>query len=243
MSQVRDPFRHRAGASRRSGNLCASHRGFTLVELLFVVAVLAILAAVAVPHFLEAQTRSKVSAAKANLRVLSGGIEMYFADHTAWPPSRGLVPEDPYGIYADKQLSRITTPIAYVTAGSFRDPFGLVQARGFTPLVGVQRGRNDFPALARPNEQRSLLFYHYDSIAERLGKPDFSRAGCALISIGPDTEDSLGAFRPMPANFFHQYFQFLGNLGPADTIYDPTNGTVSSGDIAAFLGDARRFAE
>jgi prepilin-type N-terminal cleavage/methylation domain-containing protein len=65
-----------------------SHRtGFTLIELLIVVAIIAILAAIAVPNFLEAQTRSKVSRVKTDMRSLATAIEAYAVDNnsaTAW---------------------------------------------------------------------------------------------------------------------------------------------------------------
>ena len=46
------------------------HDGFTLVELLVVIAVVALLALVAVPNFLEAQVRAKVARAKADIATL-----------------------------------------------------------------------------------------------------------------------------------------------------------------------------
>jgi prepilin-type N-terminal cleavage/methylation domain-containing protein len=63
-----------------------NRKAFTLIELLIVVAIIAILAAIAVPNFLEAQTRSKMSRAKADMRSIVTAIEAYAVDYNKYPP-------------------------------------------------------------------------------------------------------------------------------------------------------------
>src|SRR5437870_12866546 len=62
-------------------------KGFTLIELLIVVAIIAILAAIAIPNFLAAQVRAKVSRAKAEMRTLATAIESYEVDNNRYPPT------------------------------------------------------------------------------------------------------------------------------------------------------------
>jgi type II secretion system protein G len=69
--------------------LMAKRLGFTLIELLVVVAIIAILAAIAVPNFLAAQTRAKVARARNDLRVASGALEAYRVDNGRYPFHRG----------------------------------------------------------------------------------------------------------------------------------------------------------
>ncbi len=59
-------------------------KGFTLIELLIVVAIIAILAAIAVPNFLEAQVRAKVSRVKADQRTMATAMEAYFVDYNVY---------------------------------------------------------------------------------------------------------------------------------------------------------------
>ncbi|MBI5153790.1 prepilin-type N-terminal cleavage/methylation domain-containing protein [Candidatus Poribacteria bacterium] len=229
----------RCHETRRANN--ARGRAFTLLELLIVTAIIGILAAIAVPNLLEAQVRAKVSAAKANLKVTSDALEAYAVDYARYPPTRTVIPGDPLALLSDKQLAVLTTPVAYIGPSAFRDPFGVVRSKTRSPQ-SLHTKRDDFPELLPPNTERSLLYFHYPSLAARFQNPKFDLHGAAVVSIGPDSLDSLGAYRPFPADFFDEEFGHTGLKNPLDTTYDPTNGTVSEGDISAFAGAARQFA-
>jgi prepilin-type N-terminal cleavage/methylation domain-containing protein len=54
-----------------------SRRGFTLVEIMIVVAIIALLASIAVPGFLRARKRSQASRIINDLRLIDGAIDMY----------------------------------------------------------------------------------------------------------------------------------------------------------------------
>lgn len=61
-------------------------RGFTLVEVLIVVIILGILAAIVVPQFSTASSDAKLSALKTNLQTIRGQIQLYKVQHAdVWP--------------------------------------------------------------------------------------------------------------------------------------------------------------
>jgi type II secretion system protein G len=106
-----------------------SLNGFTLIELLIVVAIIAILAAIAIPNFLAAQTRSKVSRVQEELRNLGTALEAYNVDQSDYPydVGSGLINPTHTPGYIITGLAVLTTPVAYMSKLPY-DPFRIYSA-------------------------------------------------------------------------------------------------------------------
>ncbi len=204
------------------------YRAFTLIELLIVVAIIAILAAIAVPNFLEAQTRSKVSRVRSDMRTASTALESYHIDHNVYPApheKHNMVSWDASNAVSDNPFhsrlpSQLTTPIAYLSTLP-NDPFRSNRI-GVATSGAYLRNFNErfiyfnfpffqlnFPGSFAPGAQNNF------AISNRL-------AGDWLFySVGPGG-DEWNRVNPAsdPLNSRRVYID-----------YDPTNGTMSQGNI------------
>ena len=182
-------------------------KAFTLIELLIVVAIIAILAAIAVPNFLEAQTRSKVSRVRADLRSTATALEAYAVDNTNYPN----VNTNPGWALP----ITLTTPISYITS-IYPDVFG---------------GKIFADDLYAPYNQTKEYWYgtqkyfqdHGWNWQVNNGAGSKSPAKWGLQSKGPDQRwarsTSAGGCGVLEVD------------QPCDYAYDATNGTISTGNI------------
>jgi prepilin-type N-terminal cleavage/methylation domain-containing protein len=196
--------------------------GFTLIELLIVVAIIAILAAIAVPNFLEAQVRSKVSRSKTDMRSTAVALESYRIEFSHYPIERaslvnqlGLALPMPY-----EGLCVLTTPIAYMTS----IPLNSFKTR---TSAGVTANATGSPADHYAYVGDIYINTATAGSARLMSRPQ--RAQWALVSDGPEGKNSWGVQFAWGYEELHSW-PALGAM-TAGCLYDPTNGTVSDGDI------------
>ncbi len=62
-----------------------AQRGFTLLEMMVVVAIIAILAAILIPNFTHARAQAATSACMSNMKTIATAMELYYTDNEAYP--------------------------------------------------------------------------------------------------------------------------------------------------------------
>lgn len=67
----------------------ARERGFTLIEMMIVVAIIAILVAILVPNFIRARAQAQTAACESNLKEIATVLELYQTDHESYPTANG----------------------------------------------------------------------------------------------------------------------------------------------------------
>jgi len=228
-------------------------KGFTLIELLIVVAIIAILAAIAVPNFLEAQTRAKVSRVKNDLRSVATALESYFVDYNMYIPSAtsfsGTDPLDTvsasltdevaadrltFATYQenndDQRCFSMTTPISFmssVPSDPFADTkgsaFGYWNAKDMGWIMWSYGPNGDETTRG---EIESFLFA--DQVDAYSWYPAMSNGGSIQNSLynpylSNPTETLVTGATPDNID---------ADLQVDSTFtYDPTNGTTSPGDV------------
>ncbi len=180
--------------------------GFTLIELLIVVAIIGILAAIAVPNFLNAQLRAKVSRAMADERSIASALEMYRTDNNTYPEGRAN-----YAIFG---LDRLTSPVSYM--GSLPlDPFAQEHQ------VADPGGYGWFPEVL-PNYVYLWAPDPNDDLNRAISRDYLFRKG--------EMRDPTGT----PPKIYHFYqLRSMGPNGQGDysLAYATSNGLMSPGDI------------
>jgi len=187
---------------------------FTLIELLIVVAIIAILAAIAVPNFLEAQVRSKVSRVRSDLRTNVTALEAYRVDNQAYPPTwhNNQMPEFP---------ESLTTPIPYMN--------------GYANIYDILCPNQEWGPQYRVYR---YFYFKWSATYSDLGafRNDPRVDSFLIYSSGPNkfsgTEWVNWAEYYGPYGDGRRFMPQPDNL--TVVLYDPTNGTVSWGAIARY---------
>lgn len=177
--------------------------------------------AIAVPNYLSAQTRCKISRARATLRAVAPALESYKVDYNEYPydgyyVSSPLYPPGEYNYwFLPKTLS---TPTAYLTTCMVVDPF----REHVVPSPTSWQANN-----VRYTNTRSTWSAKWGDVTGR--SSDSPYLADATLEFGQWRISSAG-----PDKVYGPYGWYGVSNYPYASLtvpYDPTNGLISGGDI------------
>ncbi len=232
--------------------------GFTFIELMFIMLIVSILAAISIPNFLRAQTNAKITRAYMDMHTISLGLESYAIDHRQYPPSKYTE------IYDLEEIGREIQEIQEEREERYeeypeisRHPH---QPRIHRPHVSYDIEtpipEGDHANLVQKAAYKGVSSRHFPGNYEPIDWEILKEPVDYLHGMGRPFKDEFGSRHP-PSYYWYYHLPSvyedrekidhtykIVSQGPnmqfdyldlsadiQEVLYDPTNGTVSPGDL------------